>query len=174
MGLLNGIGALKKLTRGTVSSSLNAFRDILRAKDFFNADFGVTARKWEPVGEFEVGAQQIVNVGYGSKNLPDSAGYLFVQLAKADGSLIDGKFRIVLKDANDVGKDMVFNEDLDSLRGDANDKSKMIMLEEKPTPVMKDEKIVIEVYADETATVDYDHANTKIKIPITKKYTKQM
>lgn len=176
MGLLNGIGGLGKLgglMGRNVSASLQPFRDILRASDFFTADFGVTAGKWVDIGEYEIGAQQIVNIGFGSDMKPENAGYVYAKLSNAAGTIIDGKFRIIAKDANDVGKDTIFNEDLDSLGGDANDKSQMIMLQEHPTEVLHNEKVVLQVYADATDTVDFDHASTKVKIPVTRRYTKQ-
>lgn len=176
MGLLNGvgIGAVRGLLGGrSVSGALKPFRDILRAKDFFSADFSVTAGKWVPIGEYEIGAQQIVNVGYGNDVKPENAGYIYAKLSNAAGTAINGKFRIIAQDANDIGKDTIFNEDLDSLGGDANDKSKMIMLQEHPTEVLHNEKVVLQVYSDTTDTVDFDHADTKLKVPVTRRYTKQ-
>lgn len=177
MGLLGSVLNKANVTSlvgsKNVSSSLGAFRDILRAKDFFDADFEVKKGKWLDVGEYEVGAQQIVNVGFGSDDKPENAGYIYAKLTDTDAALVDGKFRIIAKDANDVGKDTIFNEDLDSLGGDANDKSQMIMLPENTTQVCHNEKIVLQVYADADATVDYDNAATKLKIPVTRRYTTQ-
>jgi hypothetical protein len=175
MGLLNGMGAfrLPKLGGSNVSGALKPFRDVLRLKDFMSADVAVTAGKWNDVGEVEVGAQQIVNVGFGSEDRPENAGFIYCKLMNTSAAVIDGKFRIIAKDANEVGKDTIFNEDLDSLGGDANDKQKQIMLEEHPTQVLKDEKIVLQVMPDTTTTIDISDAGTKLKIPITRRYTKQ-
>ncbi|MCW8965467.1 MAG: hypothetical protein OQK82_02085 [Candidatus Pacearchaeota archaeon] len=177
MGLLNGTGifrGLKSIGKSSVRAGIRAFPDMLRRKDFFIDDAGVVQDKWTPIGEYEVGSKMIVHVGQGSREYPEHAGFIYVTLAKSDGNLIDGKLRIIAKDPNDVGKGMIFNQDLDTLGGDPNDKAKMTMLEEDELDLEHEDRIVLEVLADETATIDFDNANTNIKIPIMKKYTRQL
>ena len=173
MGLLNNLPTLSKnFLGGNVSSGFKKdFRDTLRLGDFMTSDVEVKAGKWIPVGEYKVGSRQVVNAGFGDVNHPEEAGYIYAKFKDTDGNVVDGKFRIVAKDINDQGKDVMFSEDLDSLSGDLNDKSKMTMLPKHPTEVVHEELLVLEIMADTDATIKVSDTETKLKLPIARRYT---
>lgn len=171
-GKLGGLASSSNVFKAKTTVS-DPFRDVLKVGDFMTANVELTASKWVDLGSYTIGAQQQVNVGYGSASLPDNAGYIYVKLIDTGAGTIAGKFRIIVTDSNDVGKGTVFNEDLDQLYGDKNDKAKKIMLPEDTATshtAFEDEKITLQVYSDATTTLDYDSANTYISIPITRRY----
>lgn len=177
MGILNNLGATGRGILGgfggrggSVSAGLKPFRDVLKIADFTTADVELVASKWIDIGSKTVGAKQEIHVGYGTPQFPEDAGFIYVRLDDTAGNQIKGKFRILIKDANEVGKATVFNEDLVNLSGDKNDRAKKIMLPEDFTPALEDEKITIQVFADSTTTFDYDDADTYVAIPITVRY----
>ena len=175
MGILNNMGLGRGLAmfRRPVSAGLKPFRDVLKVANFMTANVELVADKWCDLGSYKVGAAQSVNVGYGVDNLPENAGFLYVKLIDTATGTIKGKFRILIRDANEVGKATLFNEDLDRLSGDKNDRAKMIMLpEDTSVSANEDEKISLQVYPDDTTTLDYDSANTYIAIPVTVRYLK--
>jgi len=176
MGILNNLGlgrGLGMFKRAGVSAGLKSFRDVLKVADFMTANVELVSGKWNDLGSYTVGAQQQVNVGYGGDDKPENAGFLYIKLIDTATGTIKGKFRILMRDANEVGKATLFNEDLDRLSGDKNDRAKMIMLpEDTSVSASEDEKISLQVYPDDTTTLDYASANTYIAIPVTVRYMK--
>ena len=172
MGLLNGV--ISKLKTGGIGGAANASagtRDVLTMEDFEVVNTELKAGQWNNVLVHTVGVNHIRKAGFGSKNFPEQAGYIYVYLAKSDGTQILGKMRMIATDPTDMGIEPLFAEDLDSLAGDLNDKAKMTMFEETgASSIVEKEKILIKIKPTADVTYDPTHANSKLKIPSTLRY----
>lgn len=126
---------------------------------------------WYRVGTgYTVPAQQMMHVGYGSAELPDNQGYLYIQLTNVTGTPapIVGKVRIVQANAQETVKFVVAEFNLAATRGSVTNKAMMIALPEQTQfPLVgEDSKIWLEV----AGTVNTDEVDASVAtayIPVT-------
>ena len=93
-----------------------------------------TAGVWTVIGRYQVPAQQLVRVGFGTPQLPDNQGYVYFALyddTATNSELEEGKLRIVQRDYQNVIAYPVKEWHTRELRGDVNDKRKKIALPEQ-------------------------------------------
>jgi len=93
-----------------------------------------TAGVWTVIGRYQVKAQQLVRVGYGSPAFPDNQGYVYFALyddTVTDSVLMEGTFRIVQRDYDNVVAIPVKDWHTRELRGTINDRRTMRPLPEQ-------------------------------------------
>ena len=117
--------------------------------------------RWTRVGEYIIKPQEQVFFGYGEEQYPENQGFMFLQFyddTATTAKIIDGLVRLCQIDANELEKEIVFEGRTEILRGDPNDRNKMI-----PLPVQdhiseyltyEDCKLVIELMSDRTVNLD--------------------
>jgi hypothetical protein len=150
----------------------NPFPKTLTIGDFVSGTSVATySGKYNKLGEYKIPAQQQVNVGQGAQGTPYNQGYLYVFLKdeQANPVEITGKFRIVVSNANETERVVVFEEYSTVLHGDLSDRAKKIALpEDKRKTAKEDDKIILEFMPDADAvTHPVTKANSTILIPAT-------
>jgi len=173
MGILTkfGLGGGRSKTGSTQSR-------FMKVLDFADLNGDITTDTdmpvpgtWYRVGTgFTVPAQQMVHLGYGSAELPDNQGYLYVQLTNVTGTPVPivGKVRIVQANAQETIKFVVAEFNLAATRGSVSNKAMMIAFPEQTQFPMvgEDSKIWLEV----SGTVNTDEVDASVAttyIPVT-------
>ena len=93
-----------------------------------------TAGVWTVIGRYKIPAQLLVRVGFGTPAFPDNQGYVYFALyddTTTNSVLEEGKLRIVQRDSENVIAFPVKEWHTRQLRGDVNDKRKMIAIPEQ-------------------------------------------
>jgi len=152
-GLLGGLGG-------------KGFPKTLTKEDFgITGSISVKSGVWNKIGEFRVPPQQAYRWGYGTPNLPYNQGYMYVFLKTSDGSEIKGKVRLVVSDANELNKVVVFEEREEVLHAAEADITKQKALPEQGPIAREDDKLIIEFMPDSDATIN--GSQTEVRLPVT-------
>ena len=158
-----GLDALRvKRLLGTEKRVTPVFQRVLSHADWWktaletaSGSISCPAGKWTRIGEFTIPAQQKIRFGYGSAVQPMNQGYLHIALyddTATNSELEDGLVRLIQMNANETQLQTVYEGRTENLRGDVNDKNKMIALPERTDVpenlVGEDCKLAIEFKAD--------------------------
>lgn len=144
------------------------FPKTLTKEDFgLTADVSVKAGVWNKLGEFRIPPQQAYKWGYGTPNLPYNQGYMYILLQdnSATPAEVKGKIRLVVSDANELSKTVVFEEREEVLHAASADITKQKALPEQGPTAKEDDKLIIEFMPDADATVSA--TNSDIRLPVT-------
>lgn len=171
MGLFGKLGGKGR------GSTQNKFMKILDMADL-NGDIVTdtnvpVANTWYRMGTgFTVPAQQAIHFGYGSAELPDNQGYLYINVISTDTTpaTLLGKVRLVQANAQETVKYVVAEYNLAATHGSLTNKAMMIALPEQTQfPLVGEDSILsMEVAPSATAaTDDVEAATTIIHIPVT-------
>jgi len=151
---------------------LQKFPRIYNFTDFtMTADVAAQPSQWNTLGSVTVPAQQEITFGAndptGGSGVSGRSCYLI--LGTSGGSLIEGKVRFALTNANETNTVVVAEERTEKLRADQNDRTKAVLLPEYPMRSGEDSKLKILFYPDSATavTVDYDGTQTDALIPVT-------
>jgi len=167
MGLLTKFGLGAK--GGSRGSTQNKFMKVL---DFADLNGDITTDTDMPVVGtwYKVGAQQMLHLGYGTPDLPDNQGYLYVQLTNVTGTPapIAGKVRLVQSNAQQTIKYVVAEFNLASTRGSVTNKAMMIALPEQTQfPLVGEDSMVWLEVAGTVNTDEVDASVATVYIPVT-------
>jgi len=164
-GLGGLFGGLKR------PSGLVPYRSVLTASDLgITADVSLTANKWVAIGSYTVSAQTGLKFGYGRPNTRETA-TIYIRLVSTSGATtyINGQIRVIHANSEETKKTVVWQELLENLRGDTDDKNKKIFTPETEFWMLReDDKLIVEVKVTSADTLDYDATNLDIRIPVTK------
>ncbi|AEA48059.1 hypothetical protein [Archaeoglobus veneficus] len=144
------------------------FPKTLTKEDFGLADTAVKAGVWNKIGELKVPPQQAYRWGYGNPNQPYNQGYMYVLLQYNDGTTVTevkGKVRLCVADANELKKDVVFEEREEVLHAAAADITKQRPLPEQGPIAREDDKLIIEFMPDQDGQITA--ADCDIRLPVT-------
>mgnify|MGYP000453937355 CR=1 FL=1 len=165
VGLL-GLGLAN--LRGLFGGLGGGFPKTLTKDDFGLADTAVKAGVWNKIGEFKVPPQQAYRWGFGSPDRPYNQGYMYVYLKYNDGSNVTevkGKVRLVVADANELRKDVVYEEREEVLHAADADITKQRPLPEQGPIAREDDKLIIEFMPDSDGNITA--ADSEIRLPVT-------
>lgn len=171
MGIMTKLG----LGGGKRGSTQNKFMKVL---DFADLNGDITTDTdmpvvgtWYKVGTgFTIPAQQMLHLGYGTPDLPDNQGYLYIQLTNVTGTPapIVGKVRLVQSNAQQTIKFVVAEFNLASTRGSVTNKAMMIALPEQTQfPLVGEDSLVWLEVAGTVNTDEVDASVATAYIPVT-------
>jgi hypothetical protein len=166
MGIMTKLG----LGRRSVGSSQSKFMKVLDEHDLGFAAAGVDTplladQAWYKLGDgYQVLAQQMVHFGYGSADLPDNQGYLYIYLSTDTPSEIPGKVRLVQANHAETTKYVVAEFNLASTHGSITNKAMMLALPEQTQFPMVGEDSQIYLEAARTDGIAYDAAVHDVEI----------
>ena len=167
MGLLTklGLGARKQ-----VGSSQAKFMKVLDEVDFglTAADMPVNANVWQKIGSgYTVPAQQMFHFGYGTPELPDNQGYLYMYISDDTPAAEVGKVRLVQSNAQETVKFVIAEYNMINTHGSTTNKAMQLALPEQTQfPLVgEDSKLWLEVNVTAADSIDKDE--THVYIPVT-------
>ena len=162
MGLFGKMGGKGR------GSTQARFMKVLDKGDLNIADFTLTViDTWYKLGTgYTVPAQQTIHFGYGTPELPDNQGYLYVHLADA-GADLTGKVRLVQSNAQETVKFVIAEFNLASTHGSVTNKAMMIALPEQTQFPLVGEDSVVYLEASCDAVDAITIADSTIYIPVT-------
>ena len=123
---------------------------------------------WYKLGAgYVVPAQQTIHFGYGTPELPDNQGYLYINIADAGADVV-GKIRLVQSNAQETVKFVIAEFNLASTHGSVTNKAMMIALPEQTQfPLVGEDSIVyLELSADNAADA-MTIVDSTIYVPVT-------
>ena len=142
------------------------FEKTLTLSDMTSTNTSVKAGTWVKIFEYQVGAQQMATWGAGGiVNGVDNRKIAYLKLKNSGGTEISGWVRLVIADANEVRKVVVFEERTERLSASKTDKTKAYLLGEYGIKAKEDSKLIIEFKADSDDTISTD--NSEAMLPIT-------
>ena len=167
------MGIMTKLGLGggggkAVGSSQARFMKVMDNTDLGVADTVATAAQWYKLGTgLTVPAQQMYHFGFGSAELPDNQGYLYIHLADGAADFI-GKVRLVQSNAQETVKYVVAEYNVASTHGSMTNKAMQIALPEQTQfPMVGEDSLMwLEIYP----TTPGDQAllaNSTVYVPVT-------
>jgi hypothetical protein len=121
------------------------------------------------VGEYNVQAGELISIGYGMLNGQESAtGRIFLDLKDSTEVpvQIDGTIRFVIVSPQDRPLEILAEYRSETLRTGTGDRTKQVPFAESDVWISEDKKLVMEVKADETATLS--KANSTILFDVTR------
>jgi len=142
-----------KIGMGVGAVTGKGFPRTLTVADIMSADVAVATGKFNKLGEFQIPAQQGYEWGYGSAAQPENQGYLYVSLKIAAGTQVEGKLRLVVSDANETKKVVIYEERTEVLRGSTTDKTQKVPLPRTGPRASEDDKLILELQPDSAVTV---------------------
>lgn len=150
------------------------FPRTLTIHDFAEGAIECKAGQWTKIGEYIVPFQNEISWGQGSDTVPDTLGFVYVDLhdnTATTAKQIEGLVRFVQKTANDTDDKIALEERTEMLRGSKTDKKQKIALpvQAQLPRVGAQSKLVIEIKTDINTTIDLapDSGETAILAPIT-------
>ena len=169
MGLFGKLGIGKKSTGSTQSQ----FMKVLDMNDL-NGDIVTdttctVADQWYKMGTgFAVPAQQMLHFGYGSPELPDNQGYLYIELNQAAATPCVGKVRLVQANAQETVKFVVAEYNMASTHGSVTNKAMQIALPEQGQfPMVGEDSLLWLEVSMATAGHIVDAPTTHVYVPVT-------
>jgi len=142
------------------------FEKTLTLSDMTSTNTSVKAGTWVKIFEYQVGAQQMATWGAGAiQGGVDNRKIAYLKLQNSTPSEITGWVRLVIADANEVRKVVVFEERTERLSASKTDKTKAYLLGEYGIKAKEDSKLIIEFKADSDDTISTD--NSEAMLPIT-------
>ena len=164
MGLFGKLGGKGR------GSTQTKFMKVLDKADLHVADLTTTvANQWYKVGTgYTIPAQQTVRYGYGTPELPDNQGYLYILFAAGGAAEYIGRVRLVQANAQETIKYVVAEFNIASTHGSVTNKAMMLPLPEQTQfPLVgEDSKMWLEV-ADPTGGDALTLADSTVYIPVT-------
>lgn len=142
-GVLGGIAPARQATKANIFKKILAHGDWVLDSNVFCA-----AGVWTVMGKFTVPAQQAYRFGFGSAAFPDNQGYIYLALyddTATNSELENGAVRLVQRNAQGTISLVVAEFRSEQLRGDVNDKAKMIALPEQTQFPLVGEDSVLEI-----------------------------
>ena len=144
------------------AGAVKPFQRILSHEDWWKDELetgtdiiNCPAGKWTRIGQFTIPPQQRIYFGYGTPEHWQNQGYMHIALYDAtlpDSRIAEGVIRLRQMNANETQIKVVYEGRTENLRGDVNDKMKMIPLPfAGDTPkelTVEDCKLTIEFMAD--------------------------
>ena len=163
------MGLFGKLGGKARGSTQARFMKVLDKGDLGLAanNVGTIANQWYKMGAgYTIPAQQTLHIGYGTPELPDNQGYLYIHLS--DGTDFVGKVRLVQANAQETVKFVVAEFNVANTHGSMTNKAMMIALPEQTQfPLVGEDSLIwLELSAD-GAGDDATLANSTIYLPIT-------
>jgi len=142
------------------------FEKTLTLSDMTSTNTSVKAGTWVKIFEYQVGAQQMATWGAGAiQGGVDNRKIAYLKLQNSTPSEITGWVRLVIADANEVRKVVVFEERTERLSASKTDKTQAYLLGESGIKAKEDSKLIIEFKADSDDTISTD--NSEAMLPIT-------
>jgi len=142
------------------------FEKTLTLSDMTSTNTSVKAGTWVKIFEYQVGAQQMATWGAGAiQGGVDNRKIAYLKLQNSTPSEITGGVRLVIADANEVRKVVVFEERTERLSASKTDKTQAYLLGEYAIKAKEDSKLIIEFKADSDDTISTD--NSEAMLPIT-------
>lgn len=126
----------------------------------------LTAGQFVKMGSYQVGAGEVVTLGYGQGTQASAEGRIYQKIQSDASTEITGTYRIVLESAQDLPLQVVFEARSEALATSPTDRTLQIPFNEMNVGVSEDKKIVTYFKADTTATVDL--ANSTLLMDITR------
>ena len=118
------------------------------------------AGKWTRIGQFTIPPQQQIYFGFGDPLHWQNQGYMHIALyddTATNSRLVEGVVRLRQMDANETFIVVIYEGRTEALRGDVNDKNKMIALplqtQTPPEITLEDCKMTIEFMADAAVNI---------------------
>ena len=118
------------------------------------------AGKWTRIGQFVIPPQQQIYFGFGDPAHWQNQGYLHIALydnTATHSRLVDGVIRLRQMNANETFIMVIYEGRTEALRGDVNDKNKMIALpfqaQTPPELTLEDCKMTIDFLADKAVKI---------------------
>ena len=155
------------LNLGKRGTQKKPFQRVLSHSDWWEAGLETAAGliecpagKWTRIGQFTIPPQQQIFFGYGDPQNWQNQGYMHIALfdnAPLNSVLVDGVVRLRQMNANETFIKVVYEGRTEVLRGDVNDKNKMIPLPlQDHTPkelTVEDCRMTIEFMSDNPVTL---------------------
>ena len=170
MGLFGKLGGMG---RKAVGSTQARFMKVLDMNDL-NGDIVTdttctVADQWYRMGTgYTVLAQQMIHYGYGSADLPDNQGYLYVELNQAAATPCVGKVRLVQANAQETIKYVVAEYNMASTHGSVTNKAMQIALPEQGQfPMVGEDSLLWLEVSMATAGHIVDAPTTHVYVPVT-------
>lgn len=156
------------------------FQRVLSHKDWWKEELETApgaiecpAGKWSRIGEFTIPPQQQIYFGFGSPITWQNQGYMHLALyddTPVNSGLVNGVVRLRQMNANETLIVVIYEGRTEVLRGDVNDKNKMIALPfQGQTPhnlTIEDCKMSIEFKADVPSTIVRNAIGTSAELDI--------
>lgn len=165
MGLFDNI---RSAVAGVAGGAGQGFPRTLNEDDLMGTtSTALVAASWITIGSFTVPAQQRMRFGYGASNT-DNQGFLYISLKTnvANGTAITGgRVRLVVSDANQINKVVVYEERTDVLAGSTTDRRLKVPLPAIGPIAKEDDRLQIQVYSDAAETPSY--SASVILVPVT-------
>ncbi|WP_292464170.1 hypothetical protein [Methanolobus sp.] len=169
---LNGLGGGFGGSAG--SRGGKPFPRTLTIQDFAAGDIECKAGQWTKIGEYVVPFQNEISWGQGSDNVPDTLGFVYVDLHDDTATTavqVEGLIRFVQKTANDTDDKIALEERTEMLRGSKTDKKNKIALplQSQLPRVGAQSKLVIEIKTDANIIISLTPASgeSTVLAPIT-------
>ena len=126
--------------------------------------------EWYKLGVgYTVPAQQMIRWGYGTPELPDNQGYLYIHLKSTGDETATGAIRLIQSNAQETKKFVVAEFNLAVTRGSLTNKAMQIALPEQlQFPLVGEDSLIwLEMKADtDGETVDVDTSTVYIPVSI--------
>lgn len=158
------IGNILGLVGGTRKQK---FEKTLTLSDMTSTNTSVKSGTWVKIFEYRVGAQQMATWGAGAiQGGVDNRKIAYLKLQNSTPSEIKGWVRLVIADANEVRKVVVFEERTERLSASKTDKTQAYLLGEYPIKAKEDSKLIIEFKSDSDDTIDVSKSEAMLPITI--------
>ena len=163
-----GRGSIPGLTKAPRGAPGEWFRDTLTEAQVMNATTVGVAGTTMSLGEFTVPAQQEIVFGFGDPAQPANQGYIFADIQTAVPGQIEGTLALVVTDANNRQRRVVWSMRTEELRGSLTDKNEKEPLPRVPVVAREDDRMVLELTFDDALTAT--QADSQVLIPISRRY----
>jgi len=151
---------------GGTAQRKQKFEKTLTLDDMTSTNTSVKQGTWVKIFEYQIGAQQMGTWGAGSiVNGVDNRKIAYIKLQNSTPAEIKGWIRLIIADANEVRKIVVFEERTERLSASKTDKTQAYLLGEYPIKAKEDSKLIIEFKADSDDTISLD--NSEAMLPVT-------
>lgn len=144
-----------------------AIHDELRLSDFgVAADVDLVADVWNPVGEYQVGITEQIELGYGFGNQETAEGRIHATLKDvALADVFTGRVRFVIADnEGTVLNPRIFQATVDLLSRGATDVFQRLPLVASNEVATRERKILMQIKPDAARVLDVSLSNLKMSI----------
>jgi len=150
------------------TKGMTGFEKTLDTSDFFTSDVSVSSGKYNLLGYYTVGAQQLVELGQGTNKLePMEQGRPFVKLQNSSPSVLDGFIKLTHESAQGTETQKIIEERTEAFN--ESTKSERIVMPRASTrgfsKVKEDSKIGFYFKPDSDGTVS--QSDCTVRIPAT-------
>ena len=162
MSVMDRLLNRRAIRGGGLGQARTPFQRVLSHKDWWQSaletspgNIDCPAGKWTRIGEFTIPPQQQIYFGFGNPVTWQNQGYMHIALydnTAVNSALVNGVIRLRQMNANETLIVVIYEGRTEVLRGDVNDKNKMIALpfqgQTPPNLTLEDCKMSIEFKAD--------------------------